>query len=847
MATNTTASVVELTTLLSTPTARLVYAIPLLIVSLLLTFAGTFLILDRTRSFPPNHGEIDTFVYSYESFEKKRKRKWCWWWRLEGGVGGLAAGFAFGAHLATLLALIVPNISTSAPLSSSAFLTVYSISAVLSSIIAGRYRVATTVFSGLASGVLTSMALSLMLHPPLIGRRVLLIILTIFISLPTILVGVTSPHMSDTQSNACLAYLPTLSHPLLRFCTASTGSFSLTMSISLLLKPPAKPWANVWERLWVEDGIGWGTAQEKGLVAAWVFFTGIGYLEDWALRKWLGENPDQKWDDYLSSYVQSLPYYSNRAGTFKPLPSFWDRLFHSHDNDFPSSFKASPDVDAKSTPLLTDDDLIPKTAIPDPFYDADTPPPASLFSKMGDKQKLKSRNGEPMKKSSHPLSQDDEKFPADNSDAPDDSMDEYDLPALVKKWRENPRFGNLYARLHNPDNDISSHRVDFKHYKNLGGLDRAQAKGYSGNSIRGGAMSGDTRETRSPSDNLPTTYMTRGRHNASYASTSNAVSSPTLVGSGSVNTRFSDHSSEAHTDRQVNRGEDTGDPDPEPTLTVPTPNAPDYSDYEVDLTSLAPTPLTAAQGGQDRKREQVKGDRTRVPRFMEQRMSMPSLLPASPTPTAAIASTAKPALASANLNPNSATAAMAGPGRGSTATDRARARVRAFVSGASIQVPGPTRRSSFPVSPSPPHSRPIMETQQQGKRTDSRAPITSGQGEGPLPPVLLPASVPATPSLLNALHRVAVAQQQAYGLQELPNITSRYQNGDRGGAVDGLPRAGNVRSGSQSQSPNQSPVSRNPQLRMDEPKQASDKDGAGTRGWDDFWKDVKAQAQTPIH
>jgi hypothetical protein len=89
----------ELTTLIASHTATLVYAIPLLIISVVLTFAGTFLTLDRTRSFPPKHDKTDKFIYSsYESFEKPRKRGWFWWWRLEGGMGGLAVGFAFGGE-----------------------------------------------------------------------------------------------------------------------------------------------------------------------------------------------------------------------------------------------------------------------------------------------------------------------------------------------------------------------------------------------------------------------------------------------------------------------------------------------------------------------------------------------------------------------------------------------------------------------------------------------------------------------------------------------------------------------------------------------------------------------------
>jgi hypothetical protein len=72
----------SLPSLLSTPIYILVYSLPLLLVSVLLTFAGAFLTLDRTRSFPP-----------YNAFDAQTRKRI---WLLEGGVGGLLIGYAFG-------------------------------------------------------------------------------------------------------------------------------------------------------------------------------------------------------------------------------------------------------------------------------------------------------------------------------------------------------------------------------------------------------------------------------------------------------------------------------------------------------------------------------------------------------------------------------------------------------------------------------------------------------------------------------------------------------------------------------------------------------------------------------
>lgn len=76
--------------LLSSTSYTLVYSLPLLCLSLVLTFAGTFLMLDRSRSFPPS-ADYDALP---GAFEKRRKHKFVWYW--EGGIGGLACGFTTG-------------------------------------------------------------------------------------------------------------------------------------------------------------------------------------------------------------------------------------------------------------------------------------------------------------------------------------------------------------------------------------------------------------------------------------------------------------------------------------------------------------------------------------------------------------------------------------------------------------------------------------------------------------------------------------------------------------------------------------------------------------------------------
>jgi len=88
----------SLISLLITTPYVFTYAIPLLLFSLILTFAGTFLTLDRSRSFPPSsEGDYAVLPTPGTFGQKQTERKFKW--LLEGGVGGLLGGYAFGRTL----------------------------------------------------------------------------------------------------------------------------------------------------------------------------------------------------------------------------------------------------------------------------------------------------------------------------------------------------------------------------------------------------------------------------------------------------------------------------------------------------------------------------------------------------------------------------------------------------------------------------------------------------------------------------------------------------------------------------------------------------------------------------
>ncbi|KAJ6567766.1 hypothetical protein DFH09DRAFT_1314274 [Mycena vulgaris] len=289
-----------LTTLLPSTSYLLAYSLPLLFLSILLTFAGAFLTLDRTRSFPP-----ERYGVLPGAFEQKKRLQWL----LEGGVGGLAAGHAFGVHFSTFLSLMVPAISTSSPLNSKSFLAVWLLSCMITTFLAGRWRYFALTFVGISGGAVFAIAVSVIIHPSLLAR---IIITAVFA--PTLTLFVLLP-------------IPRIQHSAVRCATASTGAFGLVLSIALLANIPA--WANVWERLWVAQDLSstWGTSKEKGLSVGFCLFFAAGIASDWLLKRKFGECPDEKWDSYLANYAASLPNAADRAGTFTPLVSFWDRLF----------------------------------------------------------------------------------------------------------------------------------------------------------------------------------------------------------------------------------------------------------------------------------------------------------------------------------------------------------------------------------------------------------------------------------------------------------------------------------------------------------------------------------------
>jgi hypothetical protein len=163
MATPTNHSLLELTDFFPSSPYRLVYDLPLFALSFLLAFAGAFLTLDRTRSFRPRSDPLH--VPGSFNLTKKPKRVPFY---LQGGLGGVAIGYSFGrtficilcckvaenvpVHLSTFLSLIVPNETTSAPLSPKSFLAVWLLTSILFAIFSGLFDYVALALVGITGG-----------------------------------------------------------------------------------------------------------------------------------------------------------------------------------------------------------------------------------------------------------------------------------------------------------------------------------------------------------------------------------------------------------------------------------------------------------------------------------------------------------------------------------------------------------------------------------------------------------------------------------------------------------------------------------------------------------------------
>ena len=292
---------VRLTDLLPTSGYLLPYALFLFFASLILTFAGAFLTLDRTRSFTPV-GD------AFQDRQKSTSRLIASFVR--GGVGGILTGFVFGSKRLLffsnreetslsqfILPLSCPSLYQASPHlnpSNRLLTSLFGYSRRWSHrspredgniLVLLPQDSAEGAFGNLTNDLpeifsskefasaSIALAVSVAIHPSLLTRVALVVI---FASTLAILTTLPIAHIQPI---------------FLRTSTSAVGAFGLVLSIALFSH--IEPWSNVWERLWVHDGIQWGSTPEKGLSAAFFLLLVSGIGTDWWLRFKFGENPDQ--------------------------------------------------------------------------------------------------------------------------------------------------------------------------------------------------------------------------------------------------------------------------------------------------------------------------------------------------------------------------------------------------------------------------------------------------------------------------------------------------------------------------------------------------------------------------
>ncbi|CAE6442429.1 unnamed protein product [Rhizoctonia solani] len=343
-------------TLLRSP-YRLIYALPLLLLSILLLFAGTFLTLDRTRSFASS-SDVKKTAPSY---------------RLESGIGGLVIGWVLGVHSTTLISLAILNQTETAHLSPPVFLIIWLLSAVILTLICGRWKYAALVLGGILGGICTGIILAISLHPSLLARLVLTLIATVVLT------------------GGALFPFPVMRHVSLRIATSSAGAVGIINACSILgssaTNNKLSSWENVWLHLFLlhdsdSAELQWGTGRSKGLTAACCFLWMIGAACDWYLKRRFGEDPDEAWDSVLGSYTARFPPGS---GTFTTIKSRWDafkeKVTSTANNSraeksyiYPPDSQLAPTLpkfrqDPKAPPVFKP--RVPGTFHPDP-YDSDS-------------------------------------------------------------------------------------------------------------------------------------------------------------------------------------------------------------------------------------------------------------------------------------------------------------------------------------------------------------------------------------------------------------------------------------------------------------------------------------------
>ncbi|KAF8315643.1 hypothetical protein DL93DRAFT_2078866 [Clavulina sp. PMI_390] len=335
----------------------------LLIPSIVILLAGTFLTLDRTRTFDSKpSADVEKQGPIYKTFTPERKKSFNPW-QFHGGLGGMLLGFSLGLHVAALVALYIANRPSGTPLSSAVFMMAWILFGLVFLFLGCRWHVFALILTAILGSASFSLFLATAFHPTLHSRFILFAM-----SAVVALLGTFLPIFKERQLNCWTT----------RACVACSGSLGIVVAISLFSGEAG--WASVWLRFIVSDGgPAWTTSKEKGFAFLFVLIAVVGAASDWWIQRKYGEDSDPKWEDYLSRVPS---FTTSPEGVFKTRHSMWARMFHEK-----KKHQTLPNREPRLPSVVDSYEGLPPDSVTDEgqndpswdyqYYD---PPPAPHFS-----------------------------------------------------------------------------------------------------------------------------------------------------------------------------------------------------------------------------------------------------------------------------------------------------------------------------------------------------------------------------------------------------------------------------------------------------------------------------------
>ncbi|KAJ9476717.1 hypothetical protein PHBOTO_000370 [Pseudozyma hubeiensis] len=239
---------------------------------------------------------------------------------LAAGVGGFVLGFLFFSFLATVITTAI-CVADQDSISSTSLFFIWLLPGLLGAFLSAHWPLFARAFTGLLSGACFTLIVTAVfgIHT-LIIRTVVIIVFTSLVTAPLLIPRRNAIHFH-----------------LLNICTSIIGMVTFLDGVALFAPPRASSdsWIDLWVVLFAPDNSAselsatkkWGTGAFKGLIAASVLGTLVGFAFEFVFHKHAAEDPDMEWNNYLGSFTQRLgDSPDDRAGSFEPEASTWQKL-----------------------------------------------------------------------------------------------------------------------------------------------------------------------------------------------------------------------------------------------------------------------------------------------------------------------------------------------------------------------------------------------------------------------------------------------------------------------------------------------------------------------------------------